>query len=279
MIFDTHAHYDDPRFDGDREEVLTSLAAAGVGCVVDIGASFSGLTQVLALAERYPFVYAALGVHPSEVAELTETDMERLKHLAGNPKVVAIGEIGLDYHYRMEEQPQETDPPREVQKKWFLRQLALAKELGLPVVIHSREAAQETLQIMRDAHRDGITGVIHCFSGSAETAAEYLKMGYYLGIGGVLTFKNGKVLREVVRTAPLEQLVLETDCPYLAPDPHRGERNDSRFLPLVVRAVAQIKGIREEEVISVTERNARQLYGLGETAASVSGAAAPEGVL
>ncbi|MBR4530439.1 MAG: TatD family hydrolase [Lachnospiraceae bacterium] len=260
MIFDTHAHYDDHRFDEDRDAVLTGLRARGVGCVVDIGASYGGLGEVLAIAERYPFVYAAVGVHPSEVAELTEAHMDRLRELAAHERVVAVGEIGLDYHYRQEEDPAETDPPREVQKKWFLRQLDLARELDLPVVIHSRDAAKDTLAIMRQAHADGITGVIHCYSGSVETAREYLAMGYFLGIGGVLTFKNGRTLREVVEIAPLTQLVLETDAPYLAPEPHRGKRNDSGYLPLVVRELARIKGVSEEEVIRVTEENARRLY-------------------
>ncbi len=260
MIFDTHAHYDDPRFDGDRGEILDGLAAAGVGTVVNISVSFSGIAEVIALAERYPFLYASVGVHPSEVSGLTEDYMAQMAEMARDPKVVAIGEIGLDYHYRMEAHPEETDPPRELQKKWFIRQLALAKELDLPVVIHSRDAAQDTLDIMRRAHADGITGVIHCFSGSAEIAKEYLRMGYYIGVGGVVTFKNGKTLREVVRITPPDQLLLETDCPYLAPEPHRGERNDSRYLPLVVRAIAEIKGIPEEEIIRVTEENAEKMY-------------------
>ncbi|MCR4764003.1 MAG: TatD family hydrolase [Lachnospiraceae bacterium] len=262
MIFDTHAHYDDPRFDGDREEVLRDLAAHGVGTVVNISAAFSGIPQVLALAGQYPFMYAAVGVHPSELSELAESDLAKLEELARGPKVVAIGEIGLDYHYRDGAHPEETDPPRALQKLWFERQLELARRLDLPVVIHSRDAAADTLEIMRRAHQSGIPGVIHCYSGSAETAQEYLKMDYYLGIGGVVTFKNGRVLREVVKLAPLERLLLETDCPYLAPEPHRGQRNDSRYLPLVVQAIAELKGTDPETVISVTEKNAREMYRL-----------------
>ncbi len=262
MIFDTHAHYDDPRFDADRDEVLRDLARCGVGTVVDICAELDDIAPVLRLAESYPFVYAAIGIHPSGVPGLNEDAFDRLEQAAKGERVVAIGEIGLDYHYRSETDPSETDPPRELQKKWFVRQLALAKKLSLPVVIHSRDASEDTLSIMRGAHRDGIPGVIHCFSGSVETAREYLKMDYYLGIGGVLTFQNAKTLREVVKAAPIEQLVLETDCPYLAPSPHRGERNDSRFLPLVVSAIAGLKEMTEADVISITEENARRLYRL-----------------
>ena len=294
MIFDTHAHYDDPRFDGDRDIILNELAGRGIGTVVDVSASFEGIEGVIALAERYPFLYATVGVHPSEVAELTEEHMAKMAEWAKHPRVVAIGEIGLDYHYLKEERSEEpdtvrsvedarlrdrfrteenrdkdaltkeTDPPRDLQKKWFRRQLALAKELDLPVVIHSRDASQDTLDIMREAHRDGITGVIHCFSGSVETAKAYLKMGYYIGVGGVVTFKNGRTLREVVRITPIEQILIETDCPYLAPEPYRGKRNDSRYLPYVVRAIAEIKELDEETVIRVTEENARRVYRLKE---------------
>ena len=262
MIFDTHAHYDDHAFDEDREELLSGLSESGIGAVVDVCADMDDLDRILALAERFKTVYASVGVHPSNVASLNEDHMELLKRACDNPKVVAVGEIGLDYHYRLEDDPSETDPPRDVQKKWFIRQLELAKETGMPVIIHSRDATADTLEIMRDAHSHGITGVIHCFSGSAETAKEYLKMGYYLGIGGVITFKNGRVLREVVEVSPMEKLVIETDCPYLAPVPHRGKRNDSRYLPLVVGAIAEIKGISADEVINITEENAKRLYRL-----------------
>ena len=262
MIFDTHAHYDDPAFDADRDELLSGLSDNGICAVVDVCADIDDVEKVLALAGAYPSVYASVGVHPSNVAVLDEDRMAFMKEACRDPRVVAVGEIGLDYHYRLENDPSETDPPRNVQKKWFERQLVLAEETGLPVIIHSRDASADTLEIMRDAHARGITGVIHCYSGSAETAQEYLKMGYFLGIGGVITFKNGRVLREVVASSPIEQLVLETDCPYLAPEPHRGRRNDSRYLPLVVNAVAEIKGISEDEVLRVTEENARRLYRL-----------------
>ncbi len=264
MIFDTHAHYDDPAFDADRDELLSGLNGNGIGTVVDVCADIDDVEKVLTLAKRYPGVYASVGVHPSNVTVLDEEKMASLKEACADPRVVAVGEIGLDYHYRLEEDPSETDPPRDVQKKWFERQLTLAQETGLPVIIHSRDASADTLDIMRGAHSRGITGVIHCYSGSVETAKEYLKMGYFLGIGGVVTFKNGRVLREVVKESPIEQLVLETDCPYLAPEPHRGRRNDSRYLPLVVSAIAQIKGISEDEVVRITEENARRLYSMQE---------------
>lgn len=255
-IFDTHAHYDDEAFDQDRDTLLHSLEAAGIGNVVNVAASVKSCRTTLELAESHPFIYGALGIHPNETAELTEQDMEWLKKASAHEKIVAIGEIGLDYYWN--------EPDREIQKIWFVRQLQVARETGLPVIIHSRDAARDTLDIMK-AEREGITGgVIHCFSYGTEMAREYLNMGYYLGIGGVLTFKNAKKLREVVEYAPLSALVLETDCPYLAPVPWRGKRNDSSHLPLVADALAEIKGVSAEEIIRETEKNARRLYRLKE---------------
>lgn len=255
-IFDTHAHYDDEAFDQDRDTLLHRLEAFGIGNVVNVAASVKSCRTTLELAESHPFIYGALGIHPNETAELTEQDMEWLKKASAHEKIVAIGEIGLDYYWN--------EPDREIQKTWFVRQLQVARETGLPVIIHSRDAARDTLDIMK-AEREGITGgVIHCFSYGTEMAREYLNMGYYLGIGGVLTFKNAKKLREVVEYAPLSALVLETDCPYLAPVPWRGKRNDSSHLPLVADALAEIKGVSAEEIIRETEKNARRLYRLKE---------------
>lgn len=252
MIFDTHAHYMDERFVEDREALLASLRDAGVGNVVEVGASIQSTKDAVALSRKHNFVYSAVGVHPDGVPEMTDETIEWLKGLTGEPKVVAIGEIGLDYYY--------DEPDRELQKKWFIRQLEAAKETKMPVIIHSRDAAQDTLQIM-DEHCDWSQGgVIHCFSYTVETAKIYLRKGFYLGIGGVVTFKNGRKLVEVVKEAPLEQLVLETDSPYLTPVPSRGRRNDSRQLTYVVDAIAQIKGIDREEVIRVTEENAKKMY-------------------
>ncbi len=254
MIFDTHAHYDDEAFDEDREEVFQEIREAGVGLVTNIGSTLESAKESVRLSGQYDFIYAAVGVHPSEVEELTEKDMEWLCEAAALEKVVAIGEIGLDYHY--------DEPSKELQKKWFLRQLEIAKEVSLPVCIHSRDAAADTLEFMRKAHADGIGGVIHCYSYGIEHAREYLDMGYYLGIGGVVTFKNGKKLKEVVAYAPLSQLVLETDAPYLSPEPYRGKRNHSGRLPLVAEAIAALKEMDVSEVIRVTTENAKRLYRL-----------------
>ena len=253
-IFDTHAHYDDEAFDADREEVLTGLKEQGIGTVVNVGASIASTKTTLALAEAHPFMYAAVGVHPNETAELTDADMKWLESLAENPKVVAIGEIGLDYYW--------DEPEREIQKHWFSAQLEVAKKTGLPVIIHSRDAAKDTLDIMKVEHNGATGGVIHCFSYGVEMAREYLNMGFFLGIGGVLTFKNARKLAETVEYAPLDRLVLETDCPYLAPVPNRGKRNSSLNLTYVADQLAAIKGIDRETVEKITWDNARRLYGL-----------------
>ena len=253
-IFDTHAHYDDEDFDADRYELLESMKEHGVGTIVNIGASMRSCKTTLALAEKYPFVYGALGVHPSDCGTMTEEDIQWIKANAANEKIVAIGEIGLDYYWDNVE--------RDVQKKWFVRQLEIAKETGLPVIIHSRDAAQDTLEIMKAEHKDTTGGVIHCFSYGVEMAREYLNMDYFIGVGGVLTFKNGKKLKEVVEYAPMDKLVLETDCPYLAPVPYRGKRNSSLYLNHVVEEMAAIKGMSVEDVIRVTAENAKRLYRL-----------------
>lgn len=254
MIFDTHAHYDDEAFNEDRDELLRSLADGGVEAVVNVGASIQSTKNTLGLMRQYPFVYGAVGVHPNETGELNDHLMDWLKHVAGEEKVVAIGESGLDYYWN--------EPEPEVQKHWFVRQLNLAREVKLPVIIHSRDAAKDTLDIMKAEHAGDMGGVIHCFSYGVELAREYLNMGFYLGIGGVLTFQNAKKLKEVVEYMPLDRIVLETDCPYLAPVPNRGKRNSSLNLPYVAKAVSELKGVPEEEVIAVTRENARRMYQL-----------------
>ncbi|MBQ7680153.1 MAG: TatD family hydrolase [Butyrivibrio sp.] len=253
-IFDTHAHYDDSAFDADREALLAALPERGIGTVVNIGADRASSRASAAMAQQYDYIYAVVGVHPESAEEVDDACLEELRALAAQPRVLAIGEIGLDYHY--------DEPARPIQQEAFRAQLALAQELSLPVMIHSRDAAEDTLRIMQETHYAGRRADIHCFSYSVEMAAQYLSMGYDLGIGGVLTFKNGRKLREVVAYAPLDRLLLETDAPYLAPTPHRGERNDSSYLPLVVAAIAEIKGVTEAEVIEVTTANARRFYGL-----------------
>ena len=254
MIFDTHVHYDSEEFDEDREALLSGLQGQGIGVVVNIGASIRTTKNTLELIRKYPFIYGAAGVHPNETGELNDELMQWLREAAENPKIVAIGEIGLDYYW--------DKPDRETQKRWFVRQLDLARETGLPVVIHSRDAAKDTLDIMKEQKAGDIGGVIHCFSYGVELAREYLNMGFYLGIGGVLTFKNARKLKEVAEYMPMDRLVLETDCPYLSPVPFRGKRNSSLYLPCVVEAVSQIKGISREQVEQITYDNARKLYGL-----------------
>ncbi len=257
MIFDTHAHYDDRRFDEDREAVLASLSSYGVGTVCNIGSDIRSSETTLELARTYDFIYAAVGVHPEEVLEMNDSDLETLRRMVREDRekrIVAIGEIGLDYYWK--------EVPHDLQKKWFIAQLRLSEELQLPVVIHSREAAKDTYDILKAEKRGERAGIMHCFSYSVEMARQFLDLGYYIGLGGVVTFKNGRVAKEVASCVPLERLLLETDCPYMAPHPHRGERNFSGYLPLVVSEIAGIKGISEEELIAVTEENARRIYGI-----------------
>lgn len=253
-IFDTHAHYDDEAFDEDRESLLKELPKQGIGRVVNVGSSLSSCKAARALAEQYDYIYCALGVHPSDTAELTEESFDWLRHQCQFDKCVAVGEIGLDYYW--------DEPDRDIQKKWFVRQLDLARECGKPVVIHSRDAAKDTVDIMTAEKCQEIGGVIHCFSYTKETAKIFLDMGFYIGIGGVLTFKNARKLVEVAEYVPMERIVLETDCPYLAPVPYRGKRNSSLYLLHVVEALAQVKGITEEEVRQITWKNAHELYGM-----------------
>ena len=251
-IFDTHAHYDDEAFDEDREELLAGLPERGIGKVVDVGASLDSCKRVIELMERYDHVYGTIGVHPNETGELNEAHFAWLKEQCMREKCVAVGEIGLDYYW--------DEPDREIQKEWFARQLDLARELSLPVVIHSREAAKDTLDMMTALRAGEIGGVMHCYSYTKEMAKLLLDMNFYFGIGGVLTFKNAKKLKEAVEYIPLDHMVLETDCPYLAPEPNRGKRNSSLNLPYVVTALAEIKGISEEEVRAATWENAHALY-------------------
>ena len=251
MIFDTHAHYDDEQFNEDRVELLNSMEEQGVGTIVNVSAAYNSCRKVIALAKEYPFVYAAVGIHPDEVGCLNEENFAQMKELFKEEKVVAIGEIGLDYYWDNE--------PREVQKKWFIRQLELARELDLPVLIHSREAAADTMEIMKE-HAKGLSGVIHCYSYSKESARDFLNMGFYFGIGGVVTFKNAKKLKEAVAYIPLSNIVLETDAPYLTPEPFRGKRNDSSKLVYVAQAIADIKQIPVDEVYAETWKNAHQMY-------------------
>ncbi len=252
MYFDSHAHYDDERFDEDRESLLEALPKHGVGRVVNAAADMKSTYTGLELAKRYRYIYCSVGVHPHEVKELEEKDIETLKKLSKEEKVVAIGEIGLDYYYDFS--------PREEQRKWFKRQLELAKEVQLPVIIHSRDACQETFDLI---HESGVSeGVIHCFSGSKELAKEYVKKGFYIGIGGSCTFKNAKKTVEVIKAIDLERILIETDAPYLTPIPYRGERNDSSYLKYVIQKISELKGVSSAEVEDVTYANALRMFKL-----------------
>ena len=254
MIFDTHAHYDDEQFDIDRDSLLASMAEAGIGNIVNVGANMESSASSLELAHKYDFIYAAVGVHPSDSAELSEENIRKLEEMSADSRCVAIGEIGLDYYW--------PEPDHELQKMWFRRQLQLARKVNKPVIIHSRDAAKDTLDIMKEEDAGSTGGVVHCFSYSREVARQCLDMGFYIGIGGVLTFKNGKKLKEALQEVPMDRILLETDCPYLAPVPYRGKRNCSLYLPLVVEALSEIKGISKEEVTKITEKNARAMYRL-----------------
>ena len=252
MIFDTHAHYDDDAFDEDRDELLSGMAVKNVEYIVNVGAHMASSERSVKLSEKYPFVYAAVGVHPDEVGELDEEKFAKLREWTTHEKVKAVGEIGLDYYWDKEK--------HDLQKHWFMRQMELAHEMKLPMIVHSREAAKDTLDMVVAAKTFNLSGIIHCYSYSVEQAREYLNMGYYIGIGGVLTFKNAKKLKEVAEYAPLSQIVLETDCPYLAPTPFRGKRNDSSKIAYVVEELAAIKQIPVEEVLRITNENGKKLY-------------------
>lgn len=252
MIFDTHTHYDDEAFAEDRDCLIESLPAHGITKVINVGASLGSTKTTIELMHKYPFVYGAAGVHPEGVKELTEEGLAWLREQCRLKKTVAVGEIGLDYYW--------DEPDRETQKYWFRRQLQLAKEEKLPAIIHSRDAAKDTLDILKEEWSDAMTGVIHCYSYTKESAKLFLEMGFYFGIGGVLTFKNAKKLKEAVEYIPMEKILLETDCPYLAPVPYRGKRNSSLYLPYVVEELAGIKGISTREVEAITLQNAKRLF-------------------
>ena len=249
MIFDTHAHYDDEAFDEDREELLSSLPEAGIKAVVNVGASLESTERSLGLAARYPFVYAAVGVHPSECGEMKEEDIRWLKKASAEEKAVAVGEIGLDYHYDFS--------PRAVQQDVLRRQMRLAQKVDLPIVFHDREAHADSLAICREIP---VRGVFHCFSGSLEMAKELAKRGWHLGFDGPITYKNARKALEVLEWCPLERILIETDSPYLTPVPFRGKRNDSGKLRYIVEKIAEIKGLSHEDTARATAENARRLF-------------------
>ncbi|MCX7695700.1 MAG: TatD family hydrolase [Caloramator sp.] len=249
MIFDTHAHYDDEAFNEDREEVIEKLKKAGIGLVLNCGASMEGCFNTVELAQKYDFFYGAVGLHPHEAEK--KNDLNIIGDLLSKNKIVAVGEIGLDYYYPHD---------REKQKILFREQMDLAKQLNKPVVIHDRDAHEDILKIIKEFK--GVTGVLHCYSGSYEFAKEVVKLGYFLGFTGVVTFKNAKKTIEVVQNIPLEYILVETDCPYMAPEPHRGIRNDSSYLIYVIDKIAKIKGLDYKEVEKTTYNNGLRAFNL-----------------
>ncbi len=252
MIFESHAHYEDKAFEEDRESLLEGFAANGIGMVVNVSSSLETIEKTIDLIKKYPFMYGAVGVHPEECAALNKENFDYIRKMTLNEKVVAVGEIGLDYYW--------DEPEREIQKKWFEAQIELAREVNLPMIIHSRDAAKDTLDFMKAHKSEEIGGVIHCFSYGNEMAKEFLDMGFYLGVGGVVTFNNAKKLKEVVEFAPIDRILIETDCPYLSPVPNRGKRNSSLNLSYVVEEIAKIKGLDYDEVVAITENNAKTMY-------------------
>lgn len=252
MYFDSHAHLDDTRFDGDRTEIFDTLKEHDIGLVMNVGCDLPSSERSVALAERYPFVYAAVGSHPDDADHVDGRLLDRYRALAAHPKVRAIGEIGLDYHYE--------DIPRARQIIAFEEQLELAEALEKPVIVHEREAHGDATDIVR-RHPD-VRGVFHCFSGSKELALWLVERGWYIGFTGVLTFKNARKAVETAQVLPLDRILIETDCPYMAPEPYRGRRNDSRYVPLVAKKLAELRGLTPEEAGSITTENARRLFGI-----------------
>ena len=252
MFFDTHTHLDDKKFDVDRDELINTLKAEGVSLAVNIGADIKSSQRSIDLAEKYDFIYAAVGVHPSDTGDLTDNDILTLEKMASHKKVVAIGEIGLDYYWDV--------PDREIQKFWFKKQLELAQKLNMPYVIHDRDAHRDTLEIIREV---GYTnGVMHCFSGSSEMAKEVVEMGMYVSLSGTVTFKNAVKTKEVAQIVPLNRLLIETDSPYLTPEPFRGKRNNSGYVKYVAEEIAKIRGMKTEEIAGITMKNGRRFYNI-----------------
>ena len=252
MLFDSHAHYDDEKFAEDRDELLSSMRENNVGYIMNSCSSLADIPNIFALAEKYPFIYLSVGIHPHEVSDISEKDIQALKKMCENPKVKAIGEIGLDYFY--------DNSPRELQKKWFRRQIELASEVNLPIVIHDRDAHADTMQILRESGIKDIGGEFHCYAGSMEMAREILDWGMYIAFGGSLTFKKSVRPKEVAKYVPLDRMLIETDCPYLTPEPHRGKRNSSLYIKYVAQMLAEIKGITVEEVENITAENAKRCF-------------------
>ena len=254
LLFDTHAHLNDPAFDPDREELMAGLAAKGVGLAMNAGCSLESSRDIVNMTARYPWLYGSVGSHPDSANEVSEEVIEEYRKLCQNEKIKAIGEIGLDYYYE--------DIPRDIQQKAFRMQMHLAKEVDLPVIVHEREAHDDGMRIVKEF--PGVTGVFHCYSGSAEMARQLVKMGWYIGFTGVLTFKNARKAVETAASIPLDRIVIETDCPFMAPEPFRGKRNDPGYLYRMAERLAEIRGITPEEAAAITTENAKRLYRIGD---------------
>lgn len=254
MLIDSHVHLDDRRYDKDRDRIIKSLKNDGIELVLNIGADLQTSIASVSLAEKYDNVYAVVGVHPHSAKEVDDSTLEILKSFASRDKVVAIGEIGLDFHY--------DNSPRDVQRKWFRKQLELAKEVDLPVVIHSRDATQETFDIIKEAQDGKLRGVLHCYSDSVEIALEYIKLGFYISLGGPVTFNNAKVPKEVAKAVPLDKLLIETDSPYLTPTPNRGKRNEPAYVRFVAAEIAELRGISFDDLVKATNKNTKELFGI-----------------
>lgn len=256
MLFDSHAHYNDERFNDDRDEILSSMSENNVGLILNSCSSLDEIDDIFAICKKYPFVYASVGIHPHEAENVTEKDMDRLIEYSKQPFVKAIGEIGLDYYYDFS--------PRETQQKWFTRQVDIARELNMPVVIHDRDAHKDTMDILRTHNVKEIGGVFHCYAGSVEMAREILDWGMYIAFGGTLTFKKSVRPVEVAKYVPLDRIVIETDSPYLTPEPNRGKRNSSLYIHYVAEKLAEIKGLSVDEVEQATFENAKKCFNIGD---------------
>ena len=254
MLFDSHAHYDDARFDADRISVLETMPKNNVGLIMSACSSTNDIKAIIDLCDRFPYVYGSVGVHPSDCGDFSDSDEKLIIEAAAHPKIKAIGEIGLDYYY--------DDVPHDKQKECFIRQIEIAKKLKMPVIIHDRDAHGDTVDILKNADAKSVGGVLHCFSGSREMAKDVLDMGFYIAFGGTLTFKNARRSVEVAEYVPLDRIVLETDAPYLAPEPLRGKRNDSTLMRYVAEKLAAIKGIEVSEVERVTFENAKKIFNI-----------------
>ncbi|WP_042453805.1 TatD family hydrolase [Neobacillus dielmonensis] len=254
MLFDTHAHLNDEQFNEDLQEVIERMQEQGVSNVVVVGFDRPTIRRAMELTEQYDFIYACVGWHPVDAIDMTEEDLKWIEELSAHPKVVAIGEMGLDYHW--------DKSPKDIQKDVFRKQIRLAKKVKLPIVIHNREATADIVEILKQEGAEEVGGIMHCFSGSPETAKECINMNFYISLGGPVTFKNAKKPKDVAAEVPLEKLLIETDCPYLAPHPYRGKRNEPGFVKLVAEQIAEIKGLTYEEVAEATTQNAKKLFGI-----------------